>query len=257
MDRRASPCARVRPGDVMFYSYTGAPGTARTMRGMSRPSNRLLIRSSRPQNLGRQKRRGSSVSHKQRGEDEPGGPEARMSMRKPAQAVAFEVTAEINVTPMIDVMLVLLIIFMVVTPAVTAAALPTARTAQYEPGKHPTLVIDAKGRVSLAVRNHPEAHTPALCARGWRASTPPGPATPCCISRPTAAWPTRACSRPSRTRAPPGCPAWPPSPSSRGPTGGTDASLRPGDGPLFHQGQRRRGWRWAFRPARAWRRTST
>jgi len=72
-----------------------------------------------------------------------------MSTRKPAQAVAFEVTAEINVTPMIDVMLVLLIIFMVVTPAVTAAALPRARTAVHEPGKHPTLVIDAEGRMAL------------------------------------------------------------------------------------------------------------
>ncbi len=89
-----------------------------------------------------------------------------MSMRKPAQAVAFEVTAEINVTPMIDVMLVLLIIFMVVTPAVTGAALPKARTARYEPEQHPTLVIDAKGRVSLAVRNHTERVTPgALRAR--------------------------------------------------------------------------------------------
>ena len=127
-----------------------------------------------------------------------------MSMRKPAQAVAFEVTAEINVTPMIDVMLVLLIIFMVVTPAVTGAALPKARTARYEPEQHPTLVIDAKGRISLAVRNHTERVTPGALRARLATSTRRGPATTCCISRPTAAWSTRASSRPSRTRARPG-----------------------------------------------------
>jgi biopolymer transport protein ExbD len=99
----------------------------------------------------RQKPRGWSVPQNRRPGDIHDGPEARMSTRKPARAVAFEVTAEINVTPMIDVMLVLLIIFMVVTPAVTAAALPRARTAQHETGKHPTLVIDAQGRMSLDV----------------------------------------------------------------------------------------------------------
>ena len=59
------------------------------------------------------------------------------------------VTAEINVTPMIDVMLVLLIIFMVVTPGIVQASLPAARTAAYEPERHPTLVIDRRGAYSL------------------------------------------------------------------------------------------------------------
>ena len=40
-----------------------------------------------------------------------------------------EAKADINVTPLIDVLLVLLIIFMVVTPAVAVGVLPKARTA--------------------------------------------------------------------------------------------------------------------------------
>ena len=59
------------------------------------------------------------------------------------------VTAEINVTPMIDVMLVLLIIFMVVTPGIVVASLPTARTSEYQRDRHPTLVIDRHGGYSL------------------------------------------------------------------------------------------------------------
>ena len=43
--------------------------------------------------------------------------------------------ADVNVTPMIDVMLVLLIIFMIVTPAVTSRAIPpTSRHASTKPG---------------------------------------------------------------------------------------------------------------------------
>ncbi|HET7234291.1 MAG TPA: biopolymer transporter ExbD [Longimicrobium sp.] len=72
-----------------------------------------------------------------------------MSIRKPSQVLEFNVAAEINVTPMIDVMLVLLIIFMVVTPAMAGAVLPTASHAEYEPEKHPTLIIDAAGRMKL------------------------------------------------------------------------------------------------------------
>jgi biopolymer transport protein ExbD len=74
-----------------------------------------------------------------------------MSIRKPSDVLRFDVTADINVTPMIDVMLVLLIIFMVVTPVMAGAALPQARYAEYEPGKHPTLIIDARGRMKLEV----------------------------------------------------------------------------------------------------------
>jgi len=66
------------------------------------------------------------------------------------------VTADINVTPMIDVMLVLLIIFMIVTPAITAgfqatvprADNPTAR--EEEPGEI-RLGIDVNGRFYIDV----------------------------------------------------------------------------------------------------------
>jgi biopolymer transport protein TolR len=67
------------------------------------------------------------------------------------------VTAEINVTPMIDVMLVLLIIFMVITPGLVRASLPTARTATYERDRHPTLVVDHRGAYALDVGRRFEA----------------------------------------------------------------------------------------------------
>jgi len=58
-----------------------------------------------------------------------------------------DVNADINVTPMIDVMLVLLIIFMVVTPALAGytAILPRAKTAAPEKEKRVTLGIDRAG----------------------------------------------------------------------------------------------------------------
>jgi biopolymer transport protein ExbD len=59
---------------------------------------------------------------------------------------AGDVTADINVTPMIDVMLVLLIIFMVVTPALAfEAKLPKAKSAAPEKEERITLGIDDKG----------------------------------------------------------------------------------------------------------------
>ena len=65
-------------------------------------------------------------------------------------------SAQINVTPMIDVMLVLLIIFMVVTPILTQyeATLPTAITARPEPDDDIiTLGIDNQG--AFYVENEP------------------------------------------------------------------------------------------------------
>jgi biopolymer transport protein ExbD len=56
------------------------------------------------------------------------------------------VAADINVTPMIDVMLVLLIIFMIVTPAITAgfqATLPRA--------KNPDSREEAEGEIRLGI----------------------------------------------------------------------------------------------------------
>ncbi len=58
-----------------------------------------------------------------------------------------DVTADINVTPMIDVMLVLLIIFMVITPALAFdAKLPKAKTAAPEKEERVTLGIDKDGK---------------------------------------------------------------------------------------------------------------
>jgi biopolymer transport protein TolR len=58
-----------------------------------------------------------------------------------------DVTAEINVTPMIDVMLVLLIIFMVITPALgIQATLPRARQSAPQKEDRVTLGIDRYGR---------------------------------------------------------------------------------------------------------------
>jgi biopolymer transport protein ExbD len=74
----------------------------------------------------------------------------------------FDITAEINVTPMIDVMLVLLIIFMVVTPAMLL--LPSANTALAERDAHPTLVIDAGGGYSLDLGSRLEAIAPSALA---------------------------------------------------------------------------------------------
>jgi len=58
-----------------------------------------------------------------------------------------DVNADINVTPMIDVMLVLLIIFMITVPSLAGytAILPKAKTAAPEKEKRVTLGIDRAG----------------------------------------------------------------------------------------------------------------
>ncbi|MBV9108467.1 MAG: biopolymer transporter ExbD, partial [Gemmatimonadetes bacterium] len=72
-------------------------------------------------------------------------------MRGSLPAERFSVAADINVTPMIDVMLVLLIIFMVVTPAMVRAELPESRTAAAERDRHPVLVIERSGAYRAGV----------------------------------------------------------------------------------------------------------
>jgi biopolymer transport protein TolR len=60
--------------------------------------------------------------------------------------VESQVNADINVTPMIDVMLVLLIIFMVVTPALAyEAKLPKAKMSAPEKDDRVTLGVDKNG----------------------------------------------------------------------------------------------------------------
>jgi len=65
----------------------------------------------------------------------------------------YQPLAEINVTPLVDVMLVLLIIFMVTAPLLASGIrvnLPNARTAQPLDAKNPVVVIVAKdGAVSV------------------------------------------------------------------------------------------------------------
>ncbi|HEU0300712.1 MAG TPA: biopolymer transporter ExbD [Longimicrobium sp.] len=61
-----------------------------------------------------------------------------------------DVNADINVTPMIDVMLVLLIIFMVVTPALAyEAKLPKAKMSAPEKDDRVTLGVDKNGQYWL------------------------------------------------------------------------------------------------------------
>src|SRR3989442_14149521 len=65
--------------------------------------------------------------------------------------------AHINVTPMIDVMLVLLIIFMVVVPVIaTQVDLPVARNSQSKPEEPDeiVLIIDRQGATFLEVSGH-------------------------------------------------------------------------------------------------------
>ncbi len=62
--------------------------------------------------------------------------------------------ADINVTPLVDVVLVLLIIFMVVTPMLSSGVdvkLPKAKTAQEEKDMGQNLVVGVKGDGSIWV----------------------------------------------------------------------------------------------------------
>ena len=73
------------------------------------------------------------------------------------------VAADINVTPMIDVMLVLLIIFMIVTPAITAgiqATIPRATNpeSQEEADGEIRLGIDKDGKFFLDLTNPTTGH---------------------------------------------------------------------------------------------------
>lgn len=67
--------------------------------------------------------------------------------------------AEINVTPLVDVMLVLLIIFMVTAPLLTAGVpvnLPDSRAKPLDQDKEPTEIsLDADGRIFIAKEEVP------------------------------------------------------------------------------------------------------
>jgi biopolymer transport protein TolR len=70
-----------------------------------------------------------------------------------AQADADDVVSEINVTPLVDVMLVLLVVFIVTAPLLTNAVkvnLPqTATTSPIEPKKSVTVSVDARGKLFI------------------------------------------------------------------------------------------------------------
>jgi biopolymer transport protein ExbD len=69
-----------------------------------------------------------------------------MNPRKVGEGL-YQPLAEINVTPLVDVMLVLLIIFMVTAPMLAAGIkvnLPSAKTAQPLQTKEPVVVVVAK-----------------------------------------------------------------------------------------------------------------
>jgi biopolymer transport protein ExbD len=74
------------------------------------------------------------------------------------------VNSEINMVPMIDIMLVLLIIFMVITPALAgySVVLPKALTAEQESDDRVTLGIDIEGRFYLDDRPQPIAQAELL-----------------------------------------------------------------------------------------------
>ena len=94
----------------------------------------------------------------------------------------FAAVAEINVTPMVDVMLVLLVIFIVTAPLLTTGVnvnLPKTSRAKSLPQDNTalTLTVEKDGQVTLnspkqdAVRLDMETVTGKLAAiRGWRQS---------------------------------------------------------------------------------------
>ena len=84
--------------------------------------------------------------------------------------------ADINVTPMADVMIVLLIIFMVATPILANAPvrLPMARHALEQQGRRLKVVVRANGWVELAGARVPQAALEQLLAE--RVGGGPAPA---------------------------------------------------------------------------------
>jgi biopolymer transport protein ExbD len=87
----------------------------------------------------------------------------------PTVEAAMSLRADVNVTPMIDVMLVLLIIFMIVTPVLAShVALPQSSHAVQRPEEpaEVVLVIDRNGVYSLSTNGESQALTgDALGAR--------------------------------------------------------------------------------------------
>ena len=84
-----------------------------------------------------------------------------------------KVNSNINVTPMVDVMLVLLIIFMVVTPAIMAgfqATLPSGDNLKERPEEEGRVVmgIDIRGNYYLDKKPVQREQVPAMLAQAFR-----------------------------------------------------------------------------------------
>ena len=81
-----------------------------------------------------------------------------MAMTLPSRAADRRVLSEINVTPLVDVTLVLLIIFMVTTPMLqrgTDVELPQAQQSEPKEEERITLILTREGRVYLNTQEIP------------------------------------------------------------------------------------------------------
>ena len=106
-----------------------------------------------------------------------------MSMQLPSQRSGGRKApmAEINVTPLVDVMLVLLIIFMVTAPLLTQGVpvnLPDSRAKPLDAQKQPTEIsLEASGRIFIAKEEVSEdqlaSRLEVLASEGEGATPPP------------------------------------------------------------------------------------
>ncbi len=83
-----------------------------------------------------------------------------MAMSLPSRAPDRRLLSEINVTPMVDVMLVLLVIFMVTTPMLqrgTDVQLPQAQESELKEEERVILTLTRDGRLFLNAQEIPRA----------------------------------------------------------------------------------------------------